>query len=379
MHVLLTGNTTFKLANFRRGLIEHLIEEGHRVSVLSPPDDYVDVVLGMGCDFMPISMSRNGTSPLAELGLLQQMFRAIRRLSPDVVFSYTIKNNIYSGLSCRLLGVPYVPNVTGLGPAFNDTGVLNQVVRLMYRSAFHKAEGVFFQNAEDLATFRRAGLVSEDRGVLLPGSGVNLLRFTETPMRPARDETVFLLVARMLWDKGVGLFAEAARKVRTLHPTARFQLLGPLDLESRSGISKQQIEAWVSEGDVEYLGSTSDVAPHLKAADCVVLPSFYREGTPRSLLEAGAIGRPIITTDMPGCRDLVVQGQSGYIVSPRDPIALESACIKFLHLSQEARQTMGRESRRLVAERYDEKHVISAYAAFLRGARTPGTMSNAAS
>lgn len=366
MHVLLTGNTTFKLANFREGLIRRLLADGHRVTVVAPPDEYVEKIRALGCDFVPLQMDRNGTSPISEARLLFSIFKVIRRAGPDVVFSYTIKNNIYSGIACRGLGIPFVPNVTGLGPMFNATGLLNLTVRALYRVAFGKARAVFFQNSSDLELFTGSRLVSMDRVRLLPGSGVDLNRFAATPLPESVEVIRFLLVARLLWDKGVGVYADAARKVSETFPQARFQLLGPLDPDSKSGVSEADLEMWIAEGVVDYLGSTQDVLPFLRAAHCVVLPSYYREGTPRSLLEAGAIGRPIITTNMPGCRDVVVEHESGSLVAPRDVVQLAAACEAFLELAPKAQAAMGRASRRHIAKNYDEEIVIDAYLATLK-------------
>ena len=361
MHVLLTGNTTFKLANFREGLIRRLIADGHRVTIVAPPDEYVEKIRALGCDFVPLIMDRNGTSPVSEARLLFSIFKVIRRTGVDVVFSYTIKNNIYSGIACRGLGIPFVPNVTGLGPAFNATGLINHTVRALYRVAFGKAQAVFFQNSSDLEVFTGSRLVSRNRVRLLPGSGVDLNRFAATPLPQGGEVIRFLLVARLLWDKGVGVYVDAARKVRKIFPQARFQLLGPLDPDSKSGISGVQLDEWISEGVVDYIGSTQDVLPFLQAANCLVLPSYYREGTPRSLLEAGAVGRPIITTDMPGCRDVVVDGKSGFLVAPRDTDQLATAFEAFLSLPPEAQAAMGVASRRHIAQTYDEEIVIDAY------------------
>lgn len=361
MHVLLTGNTTFKLANFREGLIRRLLADGHRVTVVAPPDEYVEKIRALGCDFVPVQMDRNGTSPIAEARLLFSIFNVIRRTRPDVVFSYTIKNNIYGGIACRGLHIPFIPNVTGLGPTFNGTGLLNHTVRTLYRLAFGRARVVFFQNSSDLELFTDSRLVTKDRVRLLPGSGVDLNRFAATPLPESGEVIRFLLVARLLWDKGVGVYADAARKVRETFPQARFQLLGPLDPDSKSGVSEADLEKWIAEGVVDYLGSTQDVFPFLQVANCVVLPSYYREGTPRSLLEAGAVGRPIITTNMPGCRDVIVDGETGFLVAPRDADQLAAACKAFLRLSPEAQAAMGAASRRHIAQKYGEEIVIGAY------------------
>jgi glycosyltransferase involved in cell wall biosynthesis len=370
MHVLLTGNTTFKLANFREGLIRRLLADGHRVTVAAPPDEYVEKIQALGCDFVPLQMDRNGTSPISEARLLFSIFKVIRRAGPDVVLSYTIKNNIYSGIACRGLGISFVPNVTGLGPMFNATGLLNRTVRALYRVAFGKARAVFFQNSSDLMLFTASRLVSQDRARLLPGSGVDLNRFAASPLPESGEGIRFLLVARLLWDKGVSVYVDASRKVRETFPQVRFQLLGPLDPDSKSGISGAQLDEWISEGVVDYLGSTQDVLPFLQAANCLVLPSYYHEGTPRSLLEAGAVGRPIITTDMPGCRDVVVEHESGFLVAPRDADQLAAACEAFLRLSPEEQRAMGAASRRHIAQTYDEGIVISAYLGLL--AELPG-------
>ncbi|BAK66258.1 putative glycosyltransferase [Sphingobium sp. SYK-6] len=361
LRVVLTGNTCFKIANFRQGLLNALLERGCDVVVLAPPDGYRDRLEAMGCRVQPLPMDRNGTSPLAETALLWRIHRFLRRERPDIVFGYTIKNNIYAGLACRQLGISFVPNVTGLGPAFNDTGALNRLVRGLYGLAFARARAVFFQNPDDRAIFLDAGLVEGDRARLLPGSGVDLHRFAQQPMPQGGSSTVFLLVARLLWDKGVGLFVEAARAVRARHPEARFQLLGPLDPASRSGIPLAQIEDWVREGVIDYLGQTEDVRPALASADCVVLPSWYREGTPRVLLEAAATGRPVITTDMPGCRDAVDPGRTGFICAPRDRDALVAELERFLALSPDARIAMGRAARARAEASFDEQAVISAY------------------
>lgn len=363
----MTGNTTFKIANFRRGLISTLVAKGHRVSVCSPPDEYVSEIESIGCEYVPLTMDRNGMSVVAEAALLTNIMRLIWKKRPDIVLGFTIKNNIYSGIACQILNLPFVPNVTGLGPAFESGGIVSAIVRHLYKVSFRKAKSVFFQNKEDLELFTNGKLCSKSVARLLPGSGVDLRLFAESPLRAASNESVrFLLVARMLWDKGVGQFIEAARTVKRLYPKSRFQLLGPLDPDSRSGIPEEQIQAWVAEGVVDYLGSTHDVRPHLVQADCVVLPSYYREGTPRSLLEACAIGRPIITTDTPGCRDVVRDGSNGILVAPRDVNALVEACYRILRATPEQRSKMGRAGRRIAEAHYDERSVIDAYFSILK-------------
>lgn len=365
MRIVLTGNTCFKIANFREGLVRALLARGCEVVVLAPFDAYRAKLESMGCRVHDLPMDRNGTSPIAELVLLIRIFAFLRRERPAIVFGYTIKNNIYAGLACRWFGMPFVPNVTGLGPAFNGSGALNRLVRFLYGFAFAKAQAVFLQNPEDRATFLAAGLVDQDKALLLPGSGVDLERFQTTPMPLATEPLTFLLVARLLWDKGIGLYADAARQLRSEIPGVRFRLLGPLDHASRTAIPQKQIDDWVNEGIIEYLGHTQDVRPAIAAAHCVVLPSWYREGTPRILLEAAAIGRPVITTDMPGCRDAVQVGVTGILCEPRDLGALTDALSKFGAMTPQARSEMGRHARTLAEQKFDETRVIEQYIAQL--------------
>jgi glycosyltransferase involved in cell wall biosynthesis len=360
LRILLTGNSCFMIANFRAGLLRDLIQRGHEVTALAPFDGHEDRLLTFGCLVHDLPMDRNGTAPWGEAVLLWRIFRFLRRARPDVVFSYTIKNNIYAGLACRLLGIHFVPNVTGLGPAFNQAGLLNRVVRALYRLAFARAASVFFQNTDDRATFLRARLTDDGRARLLPGSGVDLARFAQRPM-PQGDGTTFLLVSRLLWDKGIGLYVEAARALRRKYPGTRFQVLGPPDPASRSGIPMAEIEAWAREGAIEYLGHVDDVRPALAAAHCIVLPSWYREGIPRVLLEAAATGRPVITTDMPGCRDAVEDGRTGFLCAARDGPALEAVMTRFHDLPDSARAAMGQAARRRAELIFDETRVIAAY------------------
>lgn len=369
MRVMLTGNTSFKLANFREGLIKRLVSDGHSVIVVAPKDSYSQQLIEMGCEFVPIKMKRNGTSPFSEIKLLISIFWRIKSVSPDIVLSFTIKNNIYAGISTRILNTVFVPNVTGLGPAFNGSGLLNSVVKFLYKQAFGSAERVFFQNTTDLQTFEASGLVDKKQTALLPGSGVDLAKFSHKPLVVRDGNVRFLFVARLLWEKGLGVFVSAATTVRKRHPNAIFQVLGPLDFESRAAVSEKQLNDWISDGDIEYLGSTKCVIPFLEGADCIVLPSYYKEGTPRSLLEAAAVGRPIITTDMPGCADAIRQNETGFLVEPKNEGDLVRAIENFLQLTNQEREQMGKASRRFVEENYSETIVIDAYYAVLSKAQ----------
>lgn len=361
MHILLTGNTAFKLANFRAGLMRDLLADGHQLSALVPKDSYFDALEKMGVRVIDLEMDRRGTSVFRELRLLIRFWQAFRSMKPDLVLGYTIKNNIYGALAARVLGIPFIPNVTGLGTAFESSGLLNRTVIQLYRTAFKRVPKVFFQNTHDRDLFDNALIIRKDKTALLPGSGVDLDEFGLSPLPNGDDQPVFLLVARMLKDKGVFEFVEAAKIVRSRFAKAKFRLLGPFDPGSRVAIPEDQLHDWAEAGIVEYLGAVENVRPHLRDADCMVLPSYYREGTPRALIEGAAMGRPIITTDMPGCRDVVEDGKTGFICKIKDAHDLADKMMEMVNIGKAGRSQMGAQGRLKAQKEFDEKIVVTAY------------------
>jgi glycosyltransferase involved in cell wall biosynthesis len=307
---------------------------------------------------IPIQIDRSGLNPWADLQLLGRYRNVLKRLRPAAYLGYTIKPNVYGSLAAGSLGIPAIPNVSGLGTAFIRNGALQQVVTRLYRLAFRRAPVVFFQNEEDRRLFVERRLVRSGQSRVIPGSGVDLNRFKPTP--PADGPPTFLLVGRLLRDKGVGEFVEAARLLRRDIPRARFHLLGPIDEGNRTAIAKAELDSWVRGGVVEYLGTTDDVRPFIAAATAIVLPS-YREGLPRSLLEAAAMERPLIATDVPGCREVVEDGSNGYLCRVRDPASLAAAMKRLAELPDEDRLAMGQAARRQVQERFSEEFVIRTY------------------
>ncbi|MES2979248.1 MAG: glycosyltransferase family 4 protein [Pseudomonadota bacterium] len=375
--VMIVLNTAWNLQNFRAGLIRGMIAAGYEVVAVAPPDAYVARVQALGCRFIALPQSNHGTAILTELLLVWRFWRLLRAERPAAYLGYTIKPNTYGSALASSLGIAVINNVSGLGTAFLRGGWLARVVRACYWLGLRKSRRVFFQNPTDRELFVQLGLVQPSQTGLLPGSGIDLQAFRPPPppKDPSADEgtsgLVFLLVARLLLDKGVLEFAEAARRVRQRFPQARFQLLGFVDEGNPRGVRRAQLQEWVGKGDIEYLGTTDDVRPFLCAADCVVLPS-YREGTSRALLEAAAMGRPIIATDVPGCREVVDDGVSGLLCQPRDAGSLAHAMERFLQLGPDPRARMGEASRALVEARFDEQLVIKAYLSTLLLELTPG-------
>ena len=357
LHVMMTVNAAWNILNFRMPLLRALVGKGHRVTVLAPPDGTEGQLEAAGCRFLPLEMNVKGLSPHKDYALIRRFGRIFAAERPDVILSYTIKNNIFGAMAARRKGIPFLPNVTGLGTAFLSGGVLQRVAEMLYRRAFSGLPCVFFQNDEDRALFLGRRLVQPGQVWLLPGSGIDLAYFSPAPL--PEGPVSFLMIARLLRDKGVMEYVEAARIIRARRPDIRFRLLGAVGAENRSAIGAETLAAWQAEGVIDYLGTTSDVRPMIADAGCIVLPS-YREGAPRTLIEAGAMARPSITTDVPGCRAVVADGVTGLLCAPRDAKSLAGAVDRFLLLPAGDRTAMGIAARRRMEEVYDQSLVVSA-------------------
>ena len=360
--LLLSANSAWNIANFRLGLAKALEGAGFEVTVAAPADGHEGRLREAGIGFLPLWMNRSGMNPIADLQLMGRYSAILRDLHPAAYLGFTIKPNIYGSLAARAHGVRAINNVSGLGTMFLSYGWQSTLARALYRLAFARSQTVFFQNPEDRQQFISTGTVQPTQAKLLPGSGIDLNRFTPTPL-PA-GSPVFLFIGRLLADKGVREFVAAAEIVRKAMPDARFQILGGSDPGNRTCIPALEINRWRASGIVELLGEVGDVRPHIQAASAIVLPS-YREGLPRVLLEGGAMGRPLIASDVPGCRTIVAAGKNGLLFDVRNARALANVLLEFAGLSNDRRQEMGRAARALVERDYDEQRVINAYLASL--------------
>lgn len=361
MKIIITANKTWNLAHFRRPIIEALVADGHEVVALAPSDDAVEDVKAMGSRHIPVQMDSKGIDPIKDLRLLRAFKRIFRAERPDIILSFTIKNNIYGALASKSLGIPYIPNVSGLGTVFLSANWLEKVAAMLYRSAFKRLRHVVFQNGDDRDLFVNRGIISRQQALLVPGSGIDLDHFS-----PSKEESesgkvpTFLLIARMLRDKGVIEYVEAARLIKADFPDARFQLLGACGVENRTAIGRPTVDQWVAEGTIEYLGELPDVRPAIMAVNCVVLPS-YREGLPRALLEASAMGKPVIATDVAGCRDVVDQGVTGLLCEVRSVGSLENAIRSFVTMPDEERDLMGKAGRKKTESEFGQDLVVEIY------------------
>ncbi len=364
MHIVLTANSTWNILNFRRSLVKAMQEDGHEITILAPPDASVNDVKALGCRFVPLKMDIKGLSPVSDLVLLATLKLKLRKLSPCAILSFTIKNNIFGALAARSLGILFIPNVTGLGTAFLSSGIVRRIAVWLYQKSFRKLPVVFFQNPDDRDLFVSLGITKMEQCRLLPGSGIDLSEFSSAP--PLSSGRIrFLMISRLLRDKGVIEYFEAAQQIKEAHPNVDFQLLGPLTAENRTAISVKTLKQWEKTGAIEYLGESNDVRSEIAAADCVVLPS-YREGAPRTLIEAAAMSRPLIATDVPGCRAVLEDGRTGFLCAPRDAKSLAAACEKILSLTPVERANMGLLGREKMEKEYDHVWVIDAYRKALR-------------
>ncbi|WP_278652089.1 glycosyltransferase family 4 protein [Pandoraea pnomenusa] len=358
--VLFCSNTFWSIHNFRGGPIRALLGNGHQVHVVAPYDDYAPLLRDMGCTVHILPMASKGRNPLQDLALLWRMYRLYRHIRPAVCFHYTIKPNIYGAIAAHWAGIESVSITTGLGTVFINQSIITHIVRMLYRYAFRHTWENWLLNESDFEAMVAGGLVDLRKARLLPGEGVDLDHFASAPW-PAQDGTFrFLLIARLLRDKGVLEFVEAARQIRAQMPHIRFQLLGPADVENPTAISRSQVDSWVREGLVEYLGVTQEVRPYIAQAHCVVLPS-YREGLSRTLLEASAMARPVITTDVHGCREVVSEGATGWIVPAQNTAALTKQMIQVANMPACELAAVGRAGRAKVAQNFDERLVIAEY------------------
>ncbi|MFT2009113.1 glycosyltransferase family 4 protein [Pontibacter sp. 13R65] len=361
MRIAIVINTAWNVFNFRMSLIRTLLVQGHEVIAIAPPDAYAPKLEAAGCSFERMPMSQ-GTNPFSDLHLTWRLYKAYKRLQPDVVLHYTIKPNIYGTMAAQLAGVPAINNVSGLGTVFISKGAVSAVAVALYKLAFRYPKKVFFQNTDDQQLFLEQGLVQKQITAVLPGSGINLEAFAPAHTFKRNQPFVFLMIGRLMYEKGIKEYVEAAQLVKLQFPAVRCQLLGALDERNRSGISPEQLQAWLQAGHIEYLGFTDNVAAKIAQADCVVLPS-YREGTPRTLLEAAAMAKPLIATNVPGCREVVHHGENGLLCQVKSATALADSMLQLLQLSNGQLQQMGQASRKLAETKFNDHFVIDQYLA----------------
>jgi len=353
--VLVLGSFAESLITFRGAMMQAMVEAGHQVFACAPnaPKATRNALQKIGVVYQDIDIDRTGIKPLHDLRSIIRMVKVFKKIKPDVFFGYTIKPVIYGSIAARVAGVPAIYSmISGLGYAFSKTSFRSRVVGIiaqrLYGFALNFNKKVFFQNPDNMHLFLQMGLLKgQEKTVLVNGSGVNINFFQATSFPPSLS---FLLIARLLKDKGIYEYVEAARIIKQTHPEVKFRLVGFID-NNPSAISEQDLNGWVEEGIIEFLGYLHDVRPAIEDSSVYVLPS-YHEGTPHSVLQAMAMGRPIITTDTSGCRETVNDGENGFLIPVKEVPALVESIEQFIR-QPVLIESMGLASRRIAEQKYD--------------------------
>lgn len=359
MRIAVVLNTSWNIYNFRMGLVRSLLSKGHEVHTIAPKDDFTPLLQEEGCIHHNITMDSRGANPIKDTALIAELYFTYRKVKPDIILHYTIKPNVYGSLAAAMLRIPVINNVCGLGTVFLKDNLVSFIAILLYKISFRFAHKVFFQNPEDLKLFVTRKMVKPGAVDLIPGSGIDLEKFQQLPFK-RNNVFTFLLISRLITDKGILDFIDAVKLLKKAGFEARFQILGAMDPEHTRGISVKTVKEWIENEVIEYLGTTRDVRTFIEHADCVVLPS-YREGTPRTLLEAASSGKPIITTDVPGCNHVVVDNYNGLLCRMKDSKDLAAKMKALASCEDTTLVEFGRNGRLKMEAEYDESLVINKY------------------
>lgn len=358
MKILIICNCASGLNTFRGMLIQKLINQGHIVNAIVPKTvDEIEIqneddLKSYGCNLFYVLMERRGINPLKDLKLLNDFSQIIKSEKPDLVITYTIKPNVYAGLICRMKNIPYCVNITGLGTAFQSDGLLKKLVIILYKFGIKKAKTVFFENVENRDTIVNYNIVDKKKTCVLNGAGVDLEKFKFESYPQQKNEIHFLFIGRVMKEKGIDELFKAAKKIKSQFKNIHFDIVGRFEDDY-----KQTILDLSKEGIVEYHGYHNDVRPFIENSHCFVLPSWH-EGMANTNLECGAMGRPIITSNIHGCLEAVVDGETGYLVEPRDADDLYEKLKRFIELPYEKKVEMGKASHNHIAEVFDKKKVV---------------------
>lgn len=361
MKIVLIDNTAHHLFT-QQHLYNSFTQAGHQLMLICPNDgDYFIKMQNMGYQCFDIALDGKSLNPINNLLLIKQLHRLFKQISPDIIFSFTIKPNIYSAIISKWLKIPVVPNITGLGYVFLQENLLTKLIVNLYKFAFSGLGYVVFQNKDDMQVFIDKQILSPHSTIIsVPGSGVSLSKFPFVGYTNNSNAVTFLYSGRLLWDKGIGELIEAFRIVRSKYPEVKLKFIGNYFLANPAAIKPEEFEAWQRELDIEYLGMVDNVSEVIASVDCIVLPS-YREGMPRAILEGSSMGKVVITTDAVGCRDSVEDEKTGYMCKVRDANDLADKMLKFMQLSIAQRQEMGVAGRKKMELEFDQNIVIDKY------------------
>lgn len=361
--ILLFSNTAWSLYKFRKKLIIELINQGYDVTLLACTDEYTERLTDLGASFIGLkNLRQKGNNPFHDYLLYKEIMAVFKSINPLLIFLYTIKPNIYGNMAAKKLGIKCISVVTGLGYTFLNSNLTSTIAKLLYKRFLNLAEEIWFLNREDKDLFISQKLISSHKAFLLPGEGIDCEEFSpgKIPGTSSENTISFVLIARLLKDKGVLEYIEAARLIKSKRSSVQFNIIGFFNVENPSAIGKADLDKWVEEGIVNYLGAVDDVRPEILKSDCIVLPS-YREGMSMILMEAAALERPIITTQIPGCSEIVEDGKTGFLCKVRDAFDLAKKMEEFLNLSTQQRRVMGTLARQKMLSEFDVNKIIGIY------------------
>lgn len=359
--ILILANKDITLLYFRKELIEKLVSEKNDVTVCFPKSDKVSEFINMGCKFIDIKMDRRGTNPVKDMGIIFNYLKILKETKPDVVLTFTIKPNLYGGFACRIRKIPYIANITGLGTALQNEGLLQKLTIFLYHIAFKKIKCCFMQNEDNMKFFEKHK-IADGKRVLLPGSGVNLEKYKLLEYPKENCDLEFLFIGRIMKEKGIDLYIETAKYIKSKYKNTKFHVIGYCEQDYEQKLNDLQ-----NQGIIIYHGKQDDMIPFYKLSCCTIHPTYYPEGMSNVLLESAASGRPVITTDKPGCREIVDEGVTGFIVKSQDIETLKIAVEKFINMPYEEKVNMGLAGRRKVEKEFDRNIVIDAYIKEING------------
>lgn len=359
--IAFVSNNCWSLFNFRKPLLLHFIRQGYRVVAIAAEDDYAAEISKMGCIYYPVDFRNSSVSPVRDMFLFSVLRRIYSKENPGIIFHYVTKPCIYGSLAAGILKIPSIAVITGLGYVFSGQKWIRHPVRFMFRQALRHAREVWFLNNENASYFIELGMIPAVKARILPGEGIDTQWFSPRHANVPGDRFIFLMVSRLLWSKGLGIYMQAARILQKKGVAAEFRLLGKPEPGHPESVPREQITAWEKEGLLINLGFTDDVRLHLSSADCLVLPTYYEEGIPRTLLEACSMEIPCITTDQTGSHSVIEDQVNGLLCTPKDPEDLAQKMLSMILMDQQKRKEMGKNGREKMIRQFDLLKVTAIY------------------
>lgn len=360
--IAIVSNTSWSIYNFRLGLLRRLKADGYNVVVIAPKDNFSAKIIAEGIAYEEIFLKNHGTNPFSELLVYRQLSKIYKKLNPDLIFHYTIKPNIYGSLAAANNNIPSIAITTGLGHLFDfKNGLVRWLTFRLYKIAARLSKEIWFLNENDKDVFVYKGITTHDKAKVLKSEGINTKWFKPNNEKKFLTPYNFIFAGRLLLDKGIREFVEAAKIINKTYPQTFFKIIGFINQTNPNSVPYEQLHEWQKEKFISYEGETTDIRPYLEQADCLIFPSYYREGISRILMEAAAMETPIITTDNVGCRDVVDHEKNGYLVKPRDVDDLVKSIERFIELHEEDKLLMGKLGREKMIDEFEESKIIKHY------------------